>query len=264
MSGTDVTGAALVEWNGGLQREAVEILSGRGGMVVAPAKIGYALMTTDRDGLERKFAAKNRSRNKPGVVMCASLEQFAELARTHEEILSFVTDHWHQDVLLGCILPWRDTALRRIPEGAGELVMDSRGTSCFVIRCGTPADLITASLWEDHGKITFASSANPSGQGNRGTIAGVGRRIAEHADLLVAADGYVRSVQPGSGPHDRYAQGVMVSMVDPRGELVPRQDGGPAPEARPTVIRKGLEVRRIMLSLGEHFPSWDYRHGSHH
>ncbi|MFJ7205840.1 L-threonylcarbamoyladenylate synthase [Streptomyces sp. NPDC098789] len=256
-----------VRWSGGLQQEAVDVLAGGGGLVVAPAKIGYALMTTDRQGLERKFAAKNRSRAKPGVVMCASVDQLLLLARTNEEIRGFITDHWHQDLLLGCVLPWRNSGLAHVPDGAGELVMDARGTSCFVIRCGAPVDPITATLWERHGKVTFASSANPSGRGNRGTIEGIGRRIAERADLLVEADGYVRSVQPGSGPHDRYAQGVMVSMVDYRGGLVPRQttaDAGSAPAARPTVIRRGLDVDRVMLALGRHFPAWDYRHGAYH
>lgn len=257
-------GSATVEWNGGLQREAVEILAGDGGLVVSAAKVGYALMTSDREGLERKFTAKNRSRSKPGVVMCASFDQLCALAQVNSEITTFIERHWKEDVLLGCILPWSDTGRRHIPAGAEPLVADARRTSCFVLRYGTPAERIVQEIWDRHGKVVFASSANPSGQGNRGTVEGIGPRIREHADLVVAADDYVRSIQPGTDSRGRYAQGVMVSMVDSCGVLVPQQRGERGAEHRPAVIRKGLDIDRIMLSLADSFPSWDYRHGDYH
>ena len=37
----------VVNWNGGLQPEAVEILSADGGMIVCPTKVGYIIMTSD-------------------------------------------------------------------------------------------------------------------------------------------------------------------------------------------------------------------------
>ncbi|SMG62085.1 hypothetical protein SAMN03159353_11302 [Cedecea sp. NFIX57] len=61
-----------IQWNGGLQPEAVKILSASGGMIVCPTKVGYIIMTSDARGLERKFDAKQRNRNKPGVVLCGS------------------------------------------------------------------------------------------------------------------------------------------------------------------------------------------------
>jgi diketogulonate reductase-like aldo/keto reductase len=65
-------------------------------------------MTIDGPGLERKFAAKQRHRNKPGVVLCSSIEQLTELAELNDEILTFYQTHWDSDILLGCILPWRE------------------------------------------------------------------------------------------------------------------------------------------------------------
>lgn len=65
----------LIAWNGDVQPEAVEILTGDGGLVVVPTKVGYIIMTSDKEGLERKFEAKERNRNKPGVVLCGSPEQ---------------------------------------------------------------------------------------------------------------------------------------------------------------------------------------------
>ena len=64
-----------IHWNGGIQGEAINILKEDGGMIVSPTKVGYIIMTSDDKGLERKFAAKNRKRNKPGVVLCGSVEQ---------------------------------------------------------------------------------------------------------------------------------------------------------------------------------------------
>ena len=69
-----------VAWNGQVQPEAINELSAEGGMIVCPTKVGYIIMTSDKEGLERKFEAKQRNRNKPGVVLCGSMEQLKSLA----------------------------------------------------------------------------------------------------------------------------------------------------------------------------------------
>ena len=56
-----------IQWNGTLSQEGYDILKGEGGCIVCPTKVGYIIMTSDKAGLERKFAAKERNRNKPGV-----------------------------------------------------------------------------------------------------------------------------------------------------------------------------------------------------
>jgi tRNA A37 threonylcarbamoyladenosine synthetase subunit TsaC/SUA5/YrdC len=56
---------------------------------------------------------------------------------------------------------------------------------------GLPSEIIAQSLWTDHRKIAFASSANPSGGGNSGRVEGIGDRIASEADLIIDADDYV-------------------------------------------------------------------------
>jgi hypothetical protein len=90
------------------------------------------------------------------------------------------------DILIGCILPWKTTALSHIPDdGSREMMMDSRGTSCFVIRFGLPSEIIADELWSKHEKVVFASSANPSGKGNSGCVAGIGKRINDEADLVL-------------------------------------------------------------------------------
>lgn len=254
-----------IAWQGELVPEAVSAISEPGGLIVCATKVGYILMATDGAGLERKFDAKQRKREKPGVVLCGSIEQLKELAELNDEVLAFYEAHWEQDVLLGCILPWRQDALDLIPdETSKELARDRRGTSCFVIRFGRPAEQLAAALWERDRTLTFASSANPSGVGNRGRVENIGERIENEADLIISANDYVASIQPGKDENTRHEQGVMVSMVDAEGALVPLQRGERSVSPAPVLIRKGLDYDRIMVNLAEHFNSWDYRQGEYY
>jgi len=66
-------------------------------------------------------------------------------------------------ILPGCVLPWKENAKRHIPaDGSDSMIMDGRGTSCFVIKFGVPSELIAQELWNEHGKVAFASSALPA------------------------------------------------------------------------------------------------------
>ncbi|MFX3822725.1 translation factor (SUA5), partial [Streptococcus suis] len=88
-------------------------------------------------GLERKFDAKERKRNKPGVVLCGSMEELRELAQLTPEIDAFYQKQWDEDILLGCILPWKPEAYAKLQaygDGREELMPDVRGTSCFVLK----------------------------------------------------------------------------------------------------------------------------------
>lgn len=249
-----------IPWSGDLAADAVDILRTDGGMIVSPTKVGYIVMVSDRDGLERKFAAKSRRRSKPAVVLCGSLDELRTLARLTPEIDEFFQRHWDDDILLGCILPWSDTGLALLDDDARELATDARGTSCFVVRFGAPGEQIARALWDER-RIVFASSANPSGLGNRGLVSGIGDAIDDAADLVIDADDYVRSVQPDASPETRYEQGVMVSFVDAEGRLVSEQRGERSVTPAPVVIRAGLDIDRIMSHLARSFPSWDFRHG---
>ncbi|MEM9635410.1 MAG: Sua5/YciO/YrdC/YwlC family protein [Pseudomonadota bacterium] len=254
-----------MQWNGALQPESLDVLTADGGSIVSPTKVGYIIMTSDAAGLERKFEAKNRKRNKPGVVLCGSMDQLRALAEMNEEIEAFYQAHWDRDILLGCILPWKKDGLKHIPDdGSDKLMMDGRKTSCFVIKFGTPSELVVRELWEKHGKLVFASSANPSGRGNRGLVEGIGERIESSVDLVVGANDYVASIQPDADEASRYEQGVMVSMVDDEGNLVPVQAKNRDVRPSPSLIRKGLDCDAIMSLLSSHFISWDYRHGHYY
>ena len=221
--------------------------------IVSPTKVGYVIITVDYPGLERKFMLKNRPKTKPSVVLCTSAEHVEQLADINEDIKKLYRSCEKKNVLLGCILPWKSEAVDQyIPkDGTRELVMDKRNTSCFVICFGEPSEKICKKLWIKHQLLVFASSANPSGKGNRGQIEGVGEQILTGVDMAIEADDYVAKQLPHSTTETRYEQGVMVSMVDAQGKLVDI----------PIVIRKGLMIDQIMLELSSIWDKFDYRHG---
>lgn len=253
-----------VQWQGEATQAGIDFLEQDGKMIVSPTKVGYIIMTTDKAGLERKFDAKQRNRNKPGVVLCGSMEQLEELAEMTPKIRDLYQTHWDQDVLLGCILPWKQKAREKyLGDGREELMTDRRGTSCFVIRYGTPSEQLADYFWKEEHKMIYASSANPSGKGNRGKVAGIGDRIENAADLVIEADDYVASIQPDKTVDTRYEQGVMVSLVDQDGKLV-KDEAESEADTKPVLIRKGLDVDKIMMNLADFYNVWEYHHGAYY
>lgn len=247
--------AKVLQYQGAMPTETLSILDTPGNTMVSPTKVGYIIMTADRAGLDVKFHVKNRPSRKPGVVLCSGVEQLQELAQINDDILALYQAHWEQDILLGCILPWRQDALHLIPDdGSAERMMDARGTSCFVIRFGKPSEDVVTHRWNNGKKLTFASSANESGKGNMGVFSGIGDRILDGVTVAVEADDFVKSIQPEKTVATRHEQGVMVSMVDDTAKLLDV----------PVLIRKGLDVDKIMAILSEQYDSWDYRHGSYY
>ncbi|KJY76832.1 Sua5/YciO/YrdC/YwlC family protein [Vibrio sp. SCSIO 43132] len=251
-----------VKWDGSLVESAAKSLE-EGKMIVSPTKVGYIIMAANEEGLKRKFDAKQRKLNKPAVVLCGSMEQLKELAELNKEVEAFYQLHWDQDVLMGCIVPWKKEALEKLDPEVRKLVTDHRNTSCFVVKFGTPSEQIVAHNW-DKGILTFASSANPSGKGNRGQVEYIGDRIEAAADLIIEANDYVASIQPDKTVETRYEQGVMVAMVDSDGILIPEQGSERSISPAPILIRKGLDIEQILINLSDSFQSWDYRHGEYY
>ena len=108
-----------VQWDGNLNQEGFEILKGEGGCIVTPTKVGYIIMTSDKAGLERKFEAKERNRNKPGVVLCGSMDELRALAQLTPEIDAFYQKHWDEDILLDVFF----RGVRMLTQNSKHLVM---------------------------------------------------------------------------------------------------------------------------------------------
>ena len=245
----------MLKYDGAMPAEALTILDTAGATIVSPTKVGYIIMTADRAGLDVKFQVKKRPTRKPGVVLCSGIEQLKELAELNDDILALYEKHYDNDILLGCILPWKKEAMSLIPDdGSRELMTDARDTSCFVVRFGKPSEEVVTHRWNNGKKLTFASSANESGKGNMGVFEGIGERILGGVDMAVEADAFVKSIQPTKTVETRHEQGVMVSMVNDDGTITDT----------PVLIRKGLDVDKIMALLADQFDSWDYRQGSYY
>src|SRR4051812_27733350 len=102
--------------------EAVTLLKQGGKAVVTPTKVGYIISTIDAIGLQAKFDLKQRAKRKPAVVLVSSLEQLHELAVTDDKIDQLYARCSEENLLLGCILPWKPEAMGKyIPEGAGTM-----------------------------------------------------------------------------------------------------------------------------------------------
>ena len=88
------------------------------------------------------------------------------------------------------------------------------------------------------------------------------RRIEGAVDLVIEADDYVASIQPDKTIETRYEQGVMVSMVDAEGKLIPRTKEQAA--VLSILVQSSsvkLDIDKIMMHLSDHFNSWNYRQG---
>ena len=90
------------------------------------------------------------------------------------------------------------------------------------------------------------------------------KKIEDGVDFIIGADNYVASIQPDKNKENRYEQGVMVSMVDQEGNLLPQQKNARGILPAPTLIRKGLDNDKIIKLLCDHFNTWDYRQGSYY
>ena len=55
----------------------------------------------------------------------------------------------------------------------------------------------------------------------------------------------------------------MVSLVDQDGKLVKDEVESEA-DTKPVLIRKGLDVDKIMMNLADFYNVWEYHHGAYY
>ena len=112
--------------------------------------------------------------------------------------------------------------------------------------------------------MVYASSANPFGKEKRGKAEGIGDHIENAVDLVIEADDHAASIQPDKTIKTRHEQGVMLSMVDKDGKLIPEQGGQRSISPAPVAIRIGFDIYKIMMHLSDTLNSWDYRQGEYY
>ena len=113
-------------------------------------------------------------------------------------------------------------------------------------------------------KVFTYSSTNEQLEIGQVVLVPFGKKIEAGVDFIIGADNYVASIQPDKNKENRYEQGVMVSMVDQEGNLLPQQKNARGILPAPTLIRKGLDNDKIIKLLCDHFNTWDYRQGSYY
>lgn len=256
----------VISW-GGIDNNAkvkciADLLHSPGKIAVTPTRVGYIMPNTDMQGLDRMFDLKGRTKAKPGVVLATSPEHVFMLAQTSAKIRQLYelcygayqeTDET-KSVLLGCILPWHAQALKAYVNADCQAMMSNNMTSCFVIRYGIPSEAIAHNLWKEYGMLTFASSANPSKQGNRGELSGVGEQILEGVDIILEADEYVKSQQPEATTETRWEQGVMVSFIEKETAFL---------TDTPRIIRHGHQLEQVKAALMTVFGGFEDCHGDY-
>jgi tRNA A37 threonylcarbamoyladenosine synthetase subunit TsaC/SUA5/YrdC len=225
--------------------------------VVMPTQVGYIIPATGQAGLDKMFILKGRPKTKAGVVLLPNVARLRDLAQVSPEIMRLYAHAEQDNTLLGCILPHSAGLKDLVPSGCLEMMGDGRGTSCFVTRYGLPSEQVVQTLWSKYRKLCFASSANPSGKGNRGELAYVGEQILMGADAILEGDFYVKSCQPQATAETRAEQGVMVSFVDDLGNLIDTKI------AKPRIIRHGHQLEKVKVLLTEHFGGYEDVHGEH-
>ena len=248
--------------NGTKVKQVVDMLASGGKIAVTPTRVGYIVPNTDALGLDRMFDLKGRAKAKPGVVLAVSPEHVFMLARTTAKIRQLYDLCYGapqeldetKSVLLGCILPWQKQAMNAYVDENCHSMMSNNGTSCFVVRYGIPSEAVARRLWEEHALLTFASSANPSKQGNRGELSGVGEKILSGVDIILEADAYVKNQQPNATAETRMEQGVMVSFIDKETGFL---------TDKPRIIRHGHQLEQVKASLVAVFGGFEDCHGDY-
>lgn len=225
--------------------------------VVLPTQVGYILPAATEKALDKMFELKGRPKTKAGVVLLPRVVNLESFAQTTDDIRHLYAHAEKDDTLLGCILPHNQNFPSFVPEGCLEMMSDGRSTSCFVTRYGTPSEQVVQALWDNHKIVCFASSANPSGKGNRGELAYVGEKILTGVDAIMEGDFYVHGCQPQATAETRAEQGVMVSFVDEDGSLMNIKDN------KPRIIRHGHQLEKVKALLQEHFGGYVDAHGEH-
>lgn len=214
-----------------------------GGLIVCPTKVGYILVGNTKEALERKFDLKQRPLKKSAVVL-TNYDNLNKVAHVPEEHQAFVDAIEQSKHLCGFICQRKEEAFENIDEHARKMSLQPDGTSCFVINHGAYSEYFVQKAVADNSHI-LASSANPSGTGNRGRFQNIGDRILGGVDMAIEHDDYVaQRYEPGSGE-----QGVMVSFMT----------------EKPTIIRKGLNCPEIEAILAEVYGAdgYEVQHGMH-
>lgn len=199
-----------------------------GGIVIFPVDVGYAIIGNHEAAIERIFAAKNRSYDKPCGIF-SSWQMFCELASVGDHDREMVDTIIHRYALpLSVVAPYRTDA----PFFRGLTPLTRRrssrgGTIDMLLNAGALHDAVARESY-GRGVPVVGSSANQSLSGSKYRLSDVEDQVREAADLVIDY-GPTRYSHPG---------GMGSTIIE-------------LPGCRP--LRKGIKYDDICDILERHF-----------
>ncbi|KLJ05729.1 hypothetical protein EMPG_10819 [Blastomyces silverae] len=169
-------------------QQAYETLKS-GGVIIAPTDVGYALMTSTQDGIQRIFASKHRQPNH-NIGIIGTYRQHRELHVLPEskfEMTRVLTEDL--GMIVGLIAKFNSHKLH--PRLAAlDKATFSQVTKGDTISIAVPEGRFLQELGrlcdeDPRGMLMFGTSANLTGQGQRFRVEDIEPSVRESVDLIV-------------------------------------------------------------------------------
>ncbi|KAI0481920.1 DHBP synthase RibB-like alpha/beta domain-containing protein [Xylariaceae sp. FL0804] len=168
-------------------REAFEVLRA-GGVVIAPTEVGYALMASSSEGIERAFTTKRRRQGHALGVIGTHAQHAALHCHLGPEMLAMtraLTLDLGQTLAVVARCP-RDNP-RLVAAGLGEAALDRStvGDTLGVAISEGAFMRELGRLCDAEGRLVVGSSANLSGEGQKFRVEDIEPEVRDAADLVV-------------------------------------------------------------------------------
>lgn len=152
-----------------------------GGVVITPTDVGYGMMTTSVEGIERAFAAKNRrAGHSLGVIGTYALHiKLHDLSPKKYTITRTFSEE--MGVTIAVVAKMKESMRSLLPS---EEKVTKNGTLGIAI-CEGPFQRELGRLNDENGQIMIGSSANLTSQGQKFHVKDIEPEVLEAADLVV-------------------------------------------------------------------------------
>lgn len=164
--------------------EAFEFLKA-GGIVILPTDVGYGIMSSSAEGIERAFAAKRRAHGHTlGII--GTYRQHLELHVLPPEKFEMTrVINLEFNALLAVVAPYRKDhpRLKRLSDET--IARVTKGDTLGIALPEGPFLREIGRLNDEDGQLMVGSSANLTGQGQKFRVEDIEPEIIECADLIV-------------------------------------------------------------------------------
>ncbi|KAF7550233.1 hypothetical protein G7Z17_g5841 [Cylindrodendrum hubeiense] len=156
-----------------------------GGVALVPTEVGYALLASSAEAIQKAFAAKRRRPgHAQGVIGTYQLHRALHLL--HDEKLEMIrTLHQDLDMSFGIVAPFRadHPVLQQLTPATLANTIKDRTLGIFIGGGSLLAEL--GRLNDEVGQLVLGSSANLTGTGQKFRIEDIDQEIKDAADIIV-------------------------------------------------------------------------------